>query len=380
MKILAIESSCDETAAAVVEDGTKVLTNVVASQVEIHQKYGGVVPEVASRQHLEAILPVLDEALQGMTMDDIDAIAVTKGPGLMGSLLVGVMAAKTLAMTTRKPLIGVNHIEGHIYANFLEEGVPLGPLNPPKGGLEIHKSKITNNKYQITYPLICLVVSGGHTEIFYVPEASQYQIVGRTRDDAAGECFDKAARYLGLGYPGGPLIDKLAKEGNPAAIKFPQVNLSPINEQTKATNLDFSFSGLKTEITMYKESEAGWLRQGKNASGLTHRLADLVASFQDAVVDILIKNTIKATQLYKVDTVLLAGGVSANSRLRAKMAEACEVQGLRLNYPQMKYCTDNAAMIGAAAYPKWLKKEFDSLDLIAQSRMPIDTIISETKS
>ena len=236
-------------------------------------------------------------------------------------------------------------------------------------------SRIHHPPSAIRYPLICLVVSGGHTEIFYVPSAGQYQIVGRTRDDAAGECFDKAARSLGLGYPGGPLIDKLAKEGNPLAIKFPKVNLTPINEQTKETNFDFSFSGLKTEITMYKPvGDKLFLRQGKNASGVTHTLNDLIASFQDAVVNILINNTIKAAQLYKVDTVLLAGGVSANSRLRAKMTEACNAQGLKLHYPQMKYCTDNAAMIAAAAYPKWLKKEFDSLDLIVQSRIPISII------
>ncbi|MFA5929010.1 MAG: tRNA (adenosine(37)-N6)-threonylcarbamoyltransferase complex transferase subunit TsaD [Candidatus Margulisiibacteriota bacterium] len=399
MKILAIETSCDETAAAVVEDGRKVLSNVVASQIEIHKKYGGVVPEVASRHHLEAILPVIEEALSkalGSTFNEeqsspslrgvphrddeaisrkdlpsrdcfaplamtegIDAIAVTEGPGLMGALLVGLMAAKTLAMVTGKPLIGVNHLEGHIYANFL---------------LDVDEKE----KAVPEFPFICLVVSGGHTEILLVPKAGEYKLLGRTRDDAAGECFDKAARYLGLGYPGGPLVDKLARQGNPALVKLPTALLTPLNGQTKETNFDFSFSGLKTEITLYKEvseTKAGgpktFMRTGKNASGKNFTLPDLVACFQETVVDVLVRNTLAAAKLHKIDQIVLAGGVSANSRLRTKMQESCQDAHKTLFFPKLKFCTDNAAMIAAAAYPKYLRQEFADLGLISKSRYPI---------
>jgi N6-L-threonylcarbamoyladenine synthase len=381
IRILAIETSCDETAAAVVENGTRVISNVVASQIEIHQKYGGVVPEVASRHHVESILPVITEALSLAELSDpydplstiryplLDAIAVTQGPGLMGSLLVGIMAAKTLAMVWNKPLIAVNHIEGHIYANFLGDGQARG-------------GQVKEPAPAVRFPFICLVVSGGHTEILFVPEPGKYELLGRTRDDAAGECFDKSARHLGIGYPGGPLMDKIAKTGNPHAVRFPKTLLTPLSGQTNEANIDFSFSGLKTEVTMYIDTSPHphinastspqlFQRRGKNATKTLFSLPDLVASIQESIVTVLVANTVRAAKTRGVNQIVMAGGVSANSRLREKMKEACETAEILLSYPPLKYCTDNAAMIAAAAYPKFLKGEFDDLSLVGRSRMNI---------
>jgi len=373
MKILAIESSCDETATAIIENQHYLISNSISSQIKIHQKYGGVVPELASRNHLYAIIPLLEDAIKPLIKEDsktskaedyakyisenIDAIAVTKGPGLMGSLLVGVMAAKTLAMVFKKPLIGVHHIEGHIFANFLKE-------------------KTEENKTLPSYPFVCLVVSGGHTDLVYVEKESQYTYIGRTRDDAAGECFDKAARYLGLGYPGGPIIEKVAQKGNPYFLKFPKVNLRSNQEDC---DLDFSFSGLKTEVTMYKEKlpinassssdkDRFFSRAGKRAVK-NISLPDLTACLQESIVNILVDNTVKAAKKCKTNTILMAGGVSANRRLREVMASKCHENNLKLFYPPIKYCTDNAAMIAAAAYPKLLKKSFDDFNLTPASRI-----------
>jgi len=310
MIILAIETSCDETSAAVLQNKTEVLSNIVSTQVEFHKKYGGIVPELASRKHIEVISPVIQEALDKakVTFQDLDAVAVTYGPGLVGSLLVGVCAAKAIAYSLDIPLVGINHLEGHIYANFL--------FAKPE------------------FPFVCLMVSGGHTMIVLVKGHGKHKVLGQTRDDAAGEAFDKVARFLKLGYPGGPIIDKLAKEGNPSAIKFTR----PLMD-----GYDFSFSGIKTGIVNY-------VNKNSVAAKLALPTTDLVASFQQAIVDVLVDKTIRAAKEYKCKTICLAGGVAANSRLRQEMDDKGKNEGLRVIIPPLALCTDNAAMIGAAAF------------------------------
>ena len=325
--ILAIESSCDETAASVVRNGREVLSNIISSQIDLHTLYGGVVPEIASRKHIEKINPVIEEALKeaGLTLNDMDAIAVTYGPGLVGALLVGVAEAKAIAWAAKKPLIGVHHIEGHICANYIEHP----DLKPPYLGL---------------------VVSGGHTHLFIAEEETTFRILGRTVDDAAGEAFDKVARAIGLGYPGGPKIDKLAKEGDAEAIRFPKAHVD-------GSEYDFSFSGLKSAVLNFLNHA--------EMTGETFRKADLAASFQKAVVDVLCDHTIAAAKEFGLKQVAMAGGVSANSALRAGMEEACRKAGLTLAVPSPIYCTDNAAMIGAAAYFEYVRDNFAGWDLNA---------------
>lgn len=333
---MAIESSCDETACAIIKNGHEICANVVSTQIKIHEKFGGVVPEVASRKHLEYIDIVIEEALSesGYTLDELDAVAVTMGPGLIGALLVGLSTAKGLAYAINKPLIGVHHIEGHIYANFLAH-------------------------QDITLPCICLVVSGGHTNIVKISEHGSYQILGQTVDDAAGEAYDKVARAIGLGYPGGPKIDKLAKEGNPKAIQFPRAKLDqPLN---------FSFSGLKSAVLNY-------LNQAEMKQEAINR-ANVAASFQDSVVDVLCDHTMKAMEETGITTLLLAGGVSANSRLRERIDELCEKNGYKLYYPPLSLCTDNAAMIGAAAAYKYARNEFSGYNLNAVAQLPFSDYV-----
>ena len=315
--ILAIESSCDETAAAVVKNGREVLSNVINTQIAIHTEYGGVVPEIASRKHIENINPVIRKALEdaGVTLDDIDAIGVTYGPGLVGALLVGVAEAKAIAFAKNKPLVGVHHIEGHISANYVE------------------------NK-ELEPPFVALVVSGGHTHLVKVNDYGEYEIVGRTRDDAAGEAFDKVARAIGLGYPGGPKIDKLAKEGNPDAIEFPRAHVDD-------APYDFSFSGIKSAVLNYINSA--------NMQGKEINRADVAASFQKAVVDALVSRAVRLTKECGMDKLAIAGGVASNSVLRAAIQEECTKNNIRFYSPSPILCTDNAAMIGAAAYYEYIK-------------------------
>lgn len=331
--ILSIESSCDETAAAVIEDGRNVLSNIISSQIEIHKQFGGVVPEVASRKHIENIDDVVSRALQesNVSKDEIDAIAVTYGPGLVGALLVGINFAKGLAYAWNKPLIGVNHIEGHISANYID------------------------NK-ELKPPFICMVASGGHTHLVYVKDYGEYEIMGRTRDDAAGEAYDKIARAIGLGYPGGPLIDKIARDGNKDAIKFPR---AVIDDET----LDFSFSGLKSAVLNYLHNS-----EQKNQD---IRTEDVAASFQEAVVDVLVYKTVKAAELKNCDIVALAGGVASNSRLRQVLQEECLKHNYKLTKPSPILCTDNAAMIGCAAYYKYLKNQFSNSSLNADANLEL---------
>ncbi len=325
--ILAIESSCDETAASVVKNGREVLSNIINSQIAIHTNYGGVVPEIASRKHIENINPVVSMALKeaGVTLNDITAIGVTYGPGLVGALLVGVAMAKAIAFATKKPLVGVHHIEGHISANYIE--------NP-----------------DLKPPFAALVVSGGHTHLVMVEEYGKYDIIGRTRDDAAGEAFDKVARAVGLGYPGGPKIDKASKEGNPQAIVFPRARV-------EKSPYDFSFSGLKSAVLNY-------INHSK-MTGEKIFVPDLAASFQQAVVEVLVSHTIEAAKSLNYDKVAIAGGVAANSALRAFMKESCEKEGLKLYYPSPIFCTDNAAMIGVAGYYEFRKGVRSGWDLNA---------------
>ena len=325
--ILAIESSCDETAAAVVKNGREVLSNVISSQIELHKLYGGVVPEIASRKHIEKINQVIEEALEeaNVTLDNVDAIGVTYGPGLVGALLVGVAEAKAIAYAKRKPLIGVHHIEGHISANFIE------------------------NK-ELEPPFICLVVSGGHTHLVCVKDYGEYEIIGRTRDDAAGEAFDKVARAIGLGYPGGPKIDKLSKEGNPDAITFPKAHIND-------APYDFSFSGVKSAVLNYIN--------GCQMKGETFNQADVAASFQKAVTEVLVENAMRAVDEYDMKKLAIAGGVASNSTLRQAMKDACEKKKVEFYYPSPIFCTDNAAMIGVAAYYEYLKGTRHGWDLNA---------------
>lgn len=325
--ILGIESSCDETAAAVVKNGTEVLSNIINTQIDIHKVYGGVVPEIASRKHIESINYVVNEALEkaNVTFDDIDAIAVTYGPGLVGALLVGVSFAKGLSYSLKKTLIPVHHIRGHITANFL-------------------------NNPRLELPFVSLVASGGHSHIVLVKSHTDFEILGRTRDDAAGEAFDKIARVIGLGYPGGPLIDKLAKEGNKDAFKFPRVRMDK-------DSLDFSFSGVKTAVinALHKLEQ----------QGIEYNKADVAASFQDAVTDVLCEHTIEAAKMHNSKIIALAGGVASNSELREKMSLLAKKEGIDVIYPSPVYCTDNAAMIAAAGYYEFLEGNTAGLDLNA---------------
>ena len=325
--ILAIESSCDETAAAVVKNGRTVLSNIINSQIDIHTLYGGVVPEIASRKHIENINPVVEMAIKeaGVTLDDITAVAVTYGPGLVGALLVGVAEAKAIAFAKKKPLVGVHHIEGHISANYIE-----------------HK--------ELEPPFAALVVSGGHTLLVMEVDYGQYRIIGRTRDDAAGEAFDKVARAVGLGYPGGPKIDKLAKEGNPHAIEFPRANVED-------APYDFSFSGIKSAVLNYLNS--------CEMRGEEVNTADLVASFQNAVVEALVTRAMNLVDEMKLEKLAVAGGVASNSALRAALQEACDKRGVKFYSPSPGLCTDNAAMIGAAGYYEYINGVRHGYDLNA---------------
>ncbi len=325
--ILAIESSCDETAAAVVKNGREILSNVISSQIALHTLYGGVVPEIASRKHIEKINQVVEAALleAGLYLEDMDAIGVTYGPGLVGALLVGVAEAKAIAYATGKPLVGVHHIEGHVSANFIEHP----DLEPP---------------------FLCLIVSGGHTHLVIVKDYGEFEILGRTRDDAAGEAFDKVARAVGLGYPGGPKIDLAAKEGNPHAIKFPRAKV-------EGNIYDFSFSGLKSAVLNHINHA--------NMMGEEIGVADLAASFQSAVVDVLVSHTVDAAKEYGFKKIAIAGGVASNSALRKGMGLACEKAGIAFFYPSPIYCTDNAAMIGTAAYYEYINGARAGWDLNA---------------
>ncbi len=325
--ILAIESSCDETAAAVVRNGREVLSNVISSQIALHTLYGGVVPEIASRKHIEKINQVIEEALANAqtSLSEMDAIAVTYGPGLVGALLVGVAEAKAIAYAAGKPLLGVHHIEGHINANYIENG----ELEPP---------------------FLCLVVSGGHTHLVKVTDYGKYEILGRTRDDAAGEAFDKVARAIGLGYPGGPKIEQVSKEGNARAIAFPRAKVAE-------NPYDFSFSGVKSAVLNYIN--------GCNMKNIPIVQADIAASFQKAVTDVLVEHAMMAVEEFQVRKCAIAGGVAANATLRNGMREACEQRNVQFYHPSPVFCTDNAAMIGTAAYYEYLAGRRDGWDLNA---------------
>ncbi len=335
-KILAIESSCDETAAAVVEDRCHVLSSVVASQDDIHAKYGGVVPELASRRHLECIGPVVTEAMERAraSYSDLDAIAVTAGPGLVGSLLVGVCAGKAMAWQLDLPLIAVNHLEGHVRSPFIEHP-----------GIEL--------------PAIALVVSGGHTSLYLCPEEGRYRPLARTRDDAAGEAFDKVAKFLGLPYPGGPVIDRISEGANEQAIEFPRAIM-------KDQSLDFSFSGLKTAVRI-RATQDGLAHGNAAEAEASPKVRDLVASFQRTVAETLLDTTLRACRREGVDTVLVAGGVACNRRLRAAFASAAEASGLAVFAPSPRYTTDNAAMIGAAAFLHFEREDFAPLSVNADA-------------
>ena len=333
IKILGIESSCDETAAAVVEDGRLVHSNIIYSQIDLHEVYGGVVPEIASRKHVEKVNQVIKKAMQEAACDweDLSAVAVTYGPGLVGALLVGVSCAKALAYAKKLPLVGVNHIEGHIAANFIEHE----DLKPP---------------------FMCMVASGGHSHLVYVKDYTEYEIVGRTRDDAAGEAFDKVARAIGLGYPGGPKVDKLAREGNPEAIAFPRAHMED-------APYDFSFSGLKSAVLNYLN--------GCEMKHIEINRADVAASFQAAVVDVLTDHSVRAAQAYGCGKLALAGGVASNSALRESMKQACEQAGINFYHPSPVFCTDNAAMIGVQGYHAFVAGERSGLNLNAVPNLKI---------
>jgi len=347
MRILGIETSCDETAAAVVEGGNRVRSSVVASQEHLHAKYGGVVPEIACRAHVEAIVPILDQAIEraGIRLGDLDAIAVTACPGLIGALLIGLSAAKTLSWLLDRPLVAVNHIEAHLYAPTLE-----APLE---------------------YPLVGLIASGGHTTLLHAQSPMDMEVLGTTTDDAAGEAFDKAAAVLGLSYPGGPAIDRAARRGNPHAIEFPRTMLEP-------GSLDFSFSGIKTAILYHC--------RGKNVSGLTgapppaEAVPDLAASFQEAIVDVLVAKSIRAALSRGVRTLVAGGGVACNSRLRARMAEEAARVGLRLRFAPPAYCTDNAAMVAGLAEHLLAAGRVAEPDVTAVAHLPFTRVLRKGKT
>lgn len=332
IKVLAIETSCDETSAAVVQNGREVLSNIISTQIDLHEKYGGVVPEIASRMHVEKINLVIEEALEKakVSLDEIDAIGVTYGPGLVGALLVGVVAAKAIAFAKDKPLVPVHHIEGHIAANYIAHP----ELEPP---------------------FICLIVSGGHTHLVKVKDYTSYEIMGRTRDDAAGEAYDKVARAIGLSYPGGPKVDQLAKTGNKEAIKFPRAMMDE--------GYDFSFSGVKSAVLNYIN--------GCRMKNEAISEADIAAAFQSSVVDVLVAKTIQLAKKENMRKVALAGGVAANTGLRAAMRQACENNHIELYYPDILLCTDNAAMIGCAAYYEYLSGKRAQMNLNAVPNLPL---------
>lgn len=331
---MAIESSCDETSVAIIRNGREILSNVISSQIEVHKVFGGVVPEIASRHHLNNINGVAKEALDeaGVSLDDVDLIGVTQGPGLVGALLIGLATAKAFAFAKNKPLVGVHHIQGHISANYIE-----------------HK--------ELEPPFMALVVSGGHTSLIEVLGYNEFKVIGRTRDDAAGEAFDKVARVLGLGYPGGPLIDKIAKEGNSDAIHFKRVFL-------EKDSFDFSFSGTKTGVINYLNTE----RQ----AGREINVPDVAASFQQAVMEVIVKKAVDAAERLGKDKIVLAGGVAANSSLRVLLEKACNQKGIKLFFPSPILCTDNAAMIGCAAYYKFKEGYLDDMSLDAFPNLPLE--------
>lgn len=335
MLVLTIESSCDETSAAVVRDGQQVLANVVASQVDVHARYGGVVPELASRKHMQAVSVVIDEALEkaGVTLDDIEGIAVTRGPGLVGALLVGLATAKALAFARDIPLVGVHHMEGHILAPLLEQ--------------------------EVAFPYLALAVSGGHSHLYRVDGIGRYQILGRTLDDAAGEAFDKVAKLLGLGYPGGAVVDRLAAEGDPAAIDFPRPLLHK-------DNFDFSFSGIKTAMLYHVKAQSGPI-EGQ-------QLKDVAASFQQAVVEVLCKKTLRAARQLDLQRIVVAGGVACNKGLRRMMAEMAAEQDRKVFFPSPALCQDNAAMLGVAGNAYLEQGLCDGLDLNARVNWPLDQV------
>jgi len=334
MLVLGIESSCDETAAAVLQDGQNLLSNVIASQIRIHEKYGGVVPEIASRKHVEVIVPVVLESLEkaGVTLEAIEGIAVTRGPGLVGSLLVGLSMAKALALARDIPFVGVNHLEGHVASAFLGEETP-------------------------SFPFIALVVSGGHTNLYLVRDFDRLRLMGQTRDDAAGEAFDKAAKLLDIGYPGGVVIDRLAKSGNPEALAFPR---------SMKDSLEFSFSGVKTALLTYTKK--------RERPPAAEEIPDIVASYQEAIVDVLVEKTLRAAEMQSIGQVAVVGGVAANSRLRARFQEDARDRGIRVFIPPPVFCTDNAAMIAVVGHHALARGRRDPFDLNALSRWPVDTL------
>ena len=339
MIILGIDTSCDDTCAAIVEDGKRLLSNVINTQVIVHHRYGGVVPELASREHIRNIVPVVRESLKKAKLNnkDIDSIAVTVGPGLVGALLIGVNFAKAFGYANNIPLIGVNHLEGHILSIFLEKMAP-------------------------SFPFVAITVSGGHTNIYHVRDFGDYTVLGQTLDDAAGEAFDKIAKLMELGYPGGEVIEKLAAKGQPEAIDFPRAYISK-------DSLDFSFSGLKTAVAIYFRK---WLEN--DAGGNKIKVADIAASFQAAVVDILIDKVLAAATQVGVKSVVLAGGVARNNHLRSKLQKKMTKEGIQLYTPSPEFCTDNGAMIAVAGYHRIIKGEKNDLTLDARSRFPLDQI------
>jgi N6-L-threonylcarbamoyladenine synthase len=332
VRVLGIETSCDETGVAVVDDDV-VLSNRLASQTDLHERFGGVVPELASRAHVEALNPLLERALNDADTDfgDLDGVAVTVGPGLVGALLVGIAAAKAVALATGAPFVGVNHLEGHILANAVEHGSDL-------------------------FPSVCLIVSGGHTMLVHMPARHRYELLGQTVDDAAGEAFDKVARFLGLGFPGGPALDRLARTGDPTAIRFPRA-------MADSGDYDFSLSGLKTAVVRHVRSE--------RAAGREVDAADVAASFQEAIVDVQVSKTIEAAKHLKVDTVLLGGGVVANTRLRERIERAGSEAGLRVRFPEVSLCTDNGAMIAIAGASRLARGDRSSLSIGADPSLEL---------